>query len=559
MSCLRRFLGVKGLYFVAVAFLPGCCNCRGSGASEPKLDASGVVVNGRTVGDAEWRHEPDGIAVRYRLPDGHRVISGENTTWTLPEGADCWYQVGAGYEEPYSWGKVHDVPKGAVLALPITFRLSDGTYRLITEANLVDYTDLAVVYEGGGRFTARYHAEKGPFEQTGANTTPWRVMIVAKDLNELFNCNLVRRLCPPPTNAKSIALAKPGRAVWQWLPAGSPHYEDQKAWYDKTKALGFEYYLIDGGWKNWRDGDDDQWVCLEKTIAYGLKIGVKTAIWVHSRELASASERRTYLSKVAKAGAVGIKIDYMPPCDSKWCKWYEETLADTAAAGLFVNFHGAVKPTGRERTWPHELAREAIRGHEWHITRYHRILPPEHDTILPFCRLVQGHGDYTPVVFQKEQLIHFTWPRQLAQGVVMACPFLCFGDYPSNYLTSPMLEIIKSLPTTYDETIILPCSSIGNCVAMARRKGYRWFIAVENASQARTVEIDLSFLGKGTWILKGFKDDPKGVLDSCIGEEMEVTASDNIRVAVNSCGGYVAMVDVEGPKGDALAAFLMVK
>jgi len=533
-------IGVTAALYAAV--LPGCCSSSRCGTVEPTLDAAGVVVNGRTVVDAEWRTEPDGVAVRYKLPAGRRVISGENTTWTIPEDADCWYQVGGRYEEPYSWGKVRDVPKGVVLGLPITFRLQDGTYRLITEANLVDYTDLAVVYEGGGRFTAKYHAEKGSFEQIGANTTPWRVMIAAKDLNELFNCDLVRRLCPPPTNAKSIALAKPGRAVWQWLPAGSPRYEDQKDWYDKTKALGFEYYLIDAGWRDWRDGDDDQWACLEKAIAYGLKIGVKTVIWVHSRELASASERKAYLAKVVKVGAVGIKIDYVPRCDSKWCKWYEETLADTAEVGLFVDFHGAVKPTGRERTWPHELAREAIRGHEYHITRYNRILPPEHDTILPFCRLVQGHGDYTPVVFQKDQLIHFTWPRQLAQGIVMACPFLCFGDYPSNYLASPMLEIVKDLPATYDETIVLPCSSIGNCVAMARRKGDRWFIAVENASQVRTVEIGLSFLGEGAWILKGFRDDPKGVLDSCVGEEREVSSGDILRIEVNSCGGYVAEV-----------------
>ena len=123
----------------------------------------------------------------------------------------------------------------------------------------------------------------------------------------------------------------------------------------------------------------------------------------------------------------------------------------------------------------------------------------------------------------------------------MACPFLCFGDYPSNYLASPMLEIVKNLPATYDETRVLPCSSIGNCVAMARRKGDRWFIAVENSSQARKLEIGLSFLGKGTWTLKGFRDDPKGVLDSCVGDERKVSAGDILRVSVNSCGGYIAM------------------
>ena len=265
-------------------------------------------------------------------------------------------------------------------------------------------------------------------------------------------------------------------------------------------------------------------------------------MWVDSKEMPTAEKRRAYLKKVVAAGAVGIKIDFMPPCDSKWCKWYEETLAETAELGLFVDFHGAVKPTGRERTWPHELAREAIRGHEYHISRYHRILPPEHDTILPFCRLVQGHGDYTPVVFQPDQLVHFTWPRQLAQGVVMACPFLCFGDYPANYLASPMRDIVKALPATYDETIVLPGSEIGDLVAMARRKGSVWFVAVENASQEKELKIPLSFLKSGKWNLLGFRDAPNGRLDDCVKETVDVDASSVLSVRINSCGGYIAML-----------------
>lgn len=48
MFCLQRCFWVRGLYFAAVTLcvdvLPGCCNCRGSGADEPKLDAAGVVA-----------------------------------------------------------------------------------------------------------------------------------------------------------------------------------------------------------------------------------------------------------------------------------------------------------------------------------------------------------------------------------------------------------------------------------------------------------------------------------------------------------------------------------
>ena len=201
-----------------------------------------------------------------------------------------------------------------------------------------------------------------------------------------------------------------------------------------------------------QDGDKDQWACLKEVIAYGLSIGVKTAVWVHSNEVPTPETRLPYLRRVKECGAVGIKIDFMPPANHVWTQWYEETSRDCAEVGLFVDYHGAVKPTGRERTWPHELAREAIRGHEWHITRYGRVLPRSHDCILPFCRLVQGRADYTPMVFEQRELIHFTWARELAQGVVFSAPFLCFGDRPGTYLESPMADFVKTIPAVYDET-----------------------------------------------------------------------------------------------------------
>lgn len=34
---------------------------------------------------------------------------------------------------------------------------------MMTEANVVDYTDLALKYAGGGRFVAYYHADRDGF------------------------------------------------------------------------------------------------------------------------------------------------------------------------------------------------------------------------------------------------------------------------------------------------------------------------------------------------------------------------------------------------------------
>ena len=430
----------------------------------------------------------------------------------------------------------------------MTAKLAAGGYLMLTEANLVNYTDLAVRPAGGRRIEAFFHADKEGFEQSGEGVTPWRVTLAARDLNALANSDIVKNLCPPPSDPSLAArdFCRPGRCIWQWLPAGNPVYAEQRDWYDKTKALGFEYYLIDAGWRKWQDGDKDQWACLKEVIAYGLSIGVKTAVWVHSNEVPTPETRLPYLRRVKECGAVGIKIDFMPPANHVWTQWYEETSRDCAEVGLFVDYHGAVKPTGRERTWPHELAREAIRGHEWHITRYGRVLPRSHDCILPFCRLVQGRADYTPMVFEQRELIHFTWARELAQGVVFSAPFLCFGDRPGTYLESPMADFVKTIPAIYDETICLPGSEIGGCAAFAKRSGDAWFLAALNGDEGRAMKIDLAFLGGGKWKMLAFGDGRKrdkwGVwkLDDCTKDERVVTAADVLDVVMRDGGGFAA-------------------
>ena len=119
------------------------------------LAAKGVTVDGKVCSETERRDFADGWAVRYILPGGERHIEREETVWTLPTDAKVWYQeYGGDYEKPYSSSLVREIPVGTVVNLPVTAKLADGTYRLITEANVVGYTDSAAKYLGTGHFAA---------------------------------------------------------------------------------------------------------------------------------------------------------------------------------------------------------------------------------------------------------------------------------------------------------------------------------------------------------------------------------------------------------------------
>ena len=357
-----------------------------------------------------------------------------------------------------------------------------------------------------------------------------------------MNSDLIRNLCPAaaPELAKATWI-QPGRSSWQWWSSGDPNYAEQHQWVDWTKQLGFEYYLVDEGWKNWKDNGRDKWACLREVCNYAKTNGVKIWIWVHCNDVASTATRTNFLDRAVALGVVGVKIDFQPEANVRWVNWYDETLRAAADRKLMVDFHGANKPIGRERTWPNEMTRESIRGHEYHILRYGRTLPPQHDCILPFTRFVIGPGDYTPTVFNPKELRGYTWAHELAQAIVFTSPFLCYADHPQNYLTNSAVDVLKAIPPTWDETIVLPGSEIGKCAAFARRSGKQWFIGVLNGGEATTLDLPLDFLGRGKYQMIQLGDAPdRG--DAWQREERTVRRGDSVRLVLRPGGGCVSQL-----------------
>lgn len=481
----------------------------------------------------------DGAAVRYSVPlQGSHDIAREASTWVLPGGSMGWWAK-YGYEEPFAWGELQKMPEKTALAPPVTFRTPQGpggVYVAVTEADNRDFPDMGVERDGEG-LRAVFPASMKGWKQDGPIVTPWRVAMVASDLNALVNSDLVTNMCPPPpAELAGAAWIKPGRVMWQWWAIGAPKLDDQKAWVDATKKMGWEYYLVDEGWRGWKAPGKDQWQCLKEVIDYGQEQGVKTLVWVDSKEMRTAEKRREYLEKVAALGAAGIKIDFIPPSTPEITRWYEGALKDTAELHLMIDFHGAVKPTGRRRTWPQELTREAVRGLEYHMTRYKRVQAAEHDEIVPFTRLLAGPADYTPTTFNEKELGNYTKAHMLAQSVVMTSPLLCFGGGYEEFVGSEAEDFLRNVPSGWDETIVLPGSEIGNVAGFARRRGEEWFVGVLNGKEAATLPVGLPFLGKGEWQADVYGDEAGKAF---LRDKRKVTAKDRLEVPMREQGGLV--------------------
>lgn len=445
----------------------------------------------------------DGVGVRLRLAaKPGRKLQADRSSWKFEGDPLMWVdKLIPEYESPYHTSSLSQLGT-EIQGLPITAHVN-GLYVTLTEAAVKDYGDLGVRRGADGALAGELVADPDGWTTDDAVVQPWRVTIVARDLTALVNTTLVHNLNPPPDpDLANAAWVVPGRSVWQWMAAGSPKQEEQQQWVDWTSELGFEYYLIDDGWVRWKDA----WNTLSTVTAYAKTKNVKIWLWVHSREVKDPEARRAYFRRAAEAGMVGVKIDFPPACNRWWSNWYIDAARDAAAQHLLLDFHGAVKPSGTERTWPNVLTREGIRGHEYHITRYRRRLEPDHDVILPFTRLVAGSADYTPTVFEPRELQGNTWGHELAQAVVFSAPFLCFGGHPRDYLANPARDVLMAIPSTWDETRVLPGSEPGKVVAMARRSGSRWFLAVINGADAKALEIPLDFLGEGAWNATELRD-----------------------------------------------------
>ena len=460
----------------------------------------------KTPWKLEVRAFDDGVAVRYRVPlVGAHTVNGESSAWTLPAGSVVWFQSGtASYEGAYQEQLVEQIAPAANIGAPLVAKLPRGLgYAFLSEANLVGYSDMSLRALGARGFGAYFRYDNQGWKTEGEILSPWRVTMLTPDLNGLVNSDLLRNLCPPPApELHNAAWIQPGRSTWHWIVTGHPQLPQQHQWVDWTKQLGFEYYLVDDGWRDWREGDKDQWELMKEVVDYARANNVKIWAWVHSREVFKPQDRLAYFQKARDAGLVGLKIDFPQAPNVEWVNWYDETLRDAANAHLMIDFHGAVKPTGRERTWPNELTREAILGRE------SGKLPALHDTALPFTRYVQGHADFTPTDFRADRLHGSSYAHELAQAIVYTSPFLCYGGAPANYLENSALDILKAIPPIWDETRVIGDSEIGRTAAFARRRGDVWFVGIVNGGEARPFEIKLDFLGTGRYRADLLADNP---------------------------------------------------
>jgi len=510
----------------------------------------------------EIRAFDDGVAYRHIIPGDPAAsrVPDEWSAFNLPAGSTVWYSGMEGhYEAPYVKQNAAAVQTGQWAGPPLTFKLPlNGGYASITEANLVNYSGMGLESNGRGGwliglghrqplnypFELRYGREEGKrlgkaAAITGDITTPWRVVMIGRDLNALATSTIVPNLCPPPDPALfpdgiRTPWVKPGRAVWRYVDGGPTGVEGMKAFSRMAGQLGFEHHVIEGIWRKWTMEE------RRSVVEYSRQHGVSVWFWQHTNQLRTPEAREEFFRMLRELGVAGAKLDFLDHEAKEVIDLYEALLRKAAEHRILLAFHGSNKPTGRERTWPNELVRESVRGME----SSGMLERARHQTILPFTRYLAGPADYTTMLFT-ERRRDSSVAHQIASLVAFASPLLTIAANPESILASPAVDAIKSVPATWDETRVLPGSEIGELVLVARRKGDTWFLAVMNGPAARQIRLPLSFLSEGRYQSTLVRDDaPDG---STVRVESRVHANnDTIDLELRAGGGFLGRFAIAG-------------
>jgi len=444
---------------------------------------------------------------------------------------------------------------------PLMMKTADSLYINLHEAALVNYPAMNLILN---KETFTFKAALVPdavgnkaYLQTPAKT-PWRTIVVCDRAVDILASKLILNLNEPSAIGNTDWI-KPQKYVGIWwemhVGAGSWNYADSgnlklkgtdwknlkpngkhsantarvKRYIDFAAEHGFPGVLVEGwdiGWEDWWGKWKEEvfdFVTpypdfdVQELKRYAASKNVKLIMHHETSASATNYERRMdeafrFMKEngydAVKTGYVGRIIPRGEHHDGQWMvNHYIHVAEKTAQNKIMLDAHEPVRPTGLHRTYPNWLACEAARGNEYNAWSIGNA--PEHETILPFTRLMGGPMDYTPGIFEikmsyydknKKERVHTTLAKQLALYLTMYSPLQMAADLPESYEKYlDAFQFIEDVAVDWDDSKYL-LAEPGDYLAVARKaKGKDdWFVGAITDENARTLNIPLSFLDDNT-------------------------------------------------------------
>lgn len=540
-----------------------------------------------------FRAYNDGVAYRFfTKKKGEILVKNEEANFNFTADRKAFlpfmwdYREGkifnSSFEALYKEIPFSKFPKDSLAFLPVLVDVGNGKKAAILEADLEDYPGMYVdVNQTGKGLKGVYapfplEAKIGGYEEmnlvptkradyiaktNGTRNFPWRAVVISKQDKELLNNDMVQKLASP-CRIQDISWIQTGQSAWDWwnnwnlthvdFKAGmnTPTY---KAYIDFASSNHLKFIVIDWTWSDKTDLTKvNPDVNIQEIIDYGKQKGVGVFLWASWRAILQDMDR--IFPIYSKMGAKGFKIDFIDRDDQVAVASLYAIARKAAEYKLMVDYHGAFKPTGLQRTYPNVVGYEGVKGLE--NMKWANEDAPRYAVSIPFIRMMAGPMDYTPGAMRNSNRANFrpvennpmsqgTRCHQMAMYVMYEAPFQMLADNPVIYTREQeCTDFITKVSTTTDETVALD-GQVAEYAAIARKKGDTWFVGAMTNWTPRELTIDLSFLPEGNYQATIFKDGVNADRDGTDykKEVIQVKSGDKLKASLSNGGGWVARIE----------------
>lgn len=501
-------------------------------------------------------------AVRYALVStpsgGGLALMGERTRYRFPESARLYASRDEGDIHVSSQGNLAPLEhpdltgssdKGPFADLPITVDVGNGVFGFMAESDRLHYPRCMVrAHEKGGlvtylmRFPGRATGWGGPgdtpeeatFSIEVGQKTPWRVLLAADSAKGLIERHHVVPTLATPNQLGEVSWVKPGRVFRIMKPYST---EASLKAVDFAQQRRIDYVLFDAHW--YGDGTDASdptapiaALDLQRVIDEARAKGIGVLLYI---DRVAVTRSLDAMCKLYRGwGVAGVKLGFMWEGRQSDVDFITKVVRAFGEHGMVVNLHDNLRPAGLERTFPNYLSLEGVKGNE-------QFPPARHNVNLAFTRPIAGPIDYTICYAQDRN--QTTNAHQLALAVTCYSPLtvLYWYDKPEKYADKawPELDWFDACPVTWDETLAIS-GALGEYVVIARRKGRAWYLGALTNEMERRLDLDLSFLGAGSWTAVRYMDGdlsrPANRTRVKI-ERQPVDAKTRLNLRLNAAGG----------------------
>ena len=541
-----------------------------------------------------FRAYDSGVAYRFQsLKKGEYQVVEETSEFAFPADWNAWIpyvkqnkkgksQFFNSFENTYLYTSLSAWNSGSYAFLPLMVETPQGYKVNIMESDLLNYPGMYLsnadcdtvmeavfapypktVEQGGHNMLQSIVTETEDYiaKCTGPTSFPWRIISVSSHDKEMLDNDLVWLLGTPADPSVDWSWIKPGKVAWEWwnnwnitgvdFKAGVNN-DTYKYYIDFASRNGIEYIILDEGWAVNLKADLFQVIPeinLPELVAYASERNVGLVLWAGYWAFEKDMER--VCEHYSKMGIKGWKVDFMDRDDQYMVDFYHRCAQTAAKYNMFLDMHGGFEPSGLSRTYPNVLNYEGVYGLE-NMKWYKGHDQVTYDVTIPFIRMAAGPMDYTQGAMlnagkkafsnNSEPMSQGTRCRQLGMYVVYESPFNMLCDTPIHYeREQECTDFIAAVPTVWDETVALD-GKVGDYVVIARRKGDEWYVGGLTGWNAHKVEIDLGFLGEGSWTVELFSDGVNVDRNAKDYRKTVFTAEKTMTVEMAPGGGFAARI-----------------